>query len=346
MSDSSDEDVCIEVPYSKRPNWADIKPIYQDDETNDIVRIAYTDTFKDVFDYFRAVLKLNEKSERAFELSKDAALLNPANYTVWYYRRLLIKELNMDLNEELEFITHVIRSNPKNYQVWQHRRNIVELLNDPSQELLFTRQILNKDSKNYHAWQYRQWAIRKFNLWDTELEFINSLLDVDIRNNSAWNQRYFLISNTNELNGSMSTEVLNKEIEFCLEKIDKCVDNESSWNYLRGLVTHLGSISTSENAYTAYPNKVIEFCMNKVRSEREDQKSPFLTAFLVDYNYLKAKDLLKLDALDQANNESLKSLVKTSIEMLESLACKYDVIRVNFWNYLISKWKKEFAQFV
>ena len=191
--------------------------------------------------------------------------------------------------------------------------------------------------------QYRQWAIRKFNLWDTELEFINSLLDVDIRNNSAWNQRYFLISNTNELNASMSAEVLNKEIAFCLEKIDKCVDNESSWNYLRGLVTHLCSISTSESACSAYPDKVVEFCMNKARSEREDHKSPFLTAFLVDYNFLKAKDLLKLD---KADNETLKSLVTTSIEMLESLARKYDVIRVNYWNYLISKWQKEFAQFV
>ncbi len=149
----------------------------QDDETNEIVRIAYTDTFKDVFDYFRAILQLNEKSQRAFELSKDAALLNPANYTVWYYRRLLIKELNIDLAGELDFITNVIRCNPKNYQVWQHRRNVVELLKDPSQELQFTNQILKKDSKNYHAWQYRQWVIKTYGMWADELEFINQLLD-------------------------------------------------------------------------------------------------------------------------------------------------------------------------
>lgn len=141
------------------------------------MRIAYTDSFKDVFDYFRAILKLNEKSERAFQLSKDATLLNPANYTVWYYRRILIKELNLDLTEELDFITNIIRSNPKNYQVWQHRRNIIENLNDPSQELQFTQQILKKDSKNYHAWQYRQWVIKRFELWKDELEFIDSLLD-------------------------------------------------------------------------------------------------------------------------------------------------------------------------
>jgi protein farnesyltransferase/geranylgeranyltransferase type-1 subunit alpha len=68
------------------------------------VRIAYTEQFKDVYEYFRAILKANEKSDRAFELTKDAALLNPANYSVWYYRRILIKELNKDLNEELDFV--------------------------------------------------------------------------------------------------------------------------------------------------------------------------------------------------------------------------------------------------
>jgi len=29
MSDSSEEEIAIETPYSKRPEWADIKPIFQ-----------------------------------------------------------------------------------------------------------------------------------------------------------------------------------------------------------------------------------------------------------------------------------------------------------------------------
>lgn len=117
---------------------------------------------KDVYDYFRAILSKQEKSLRAFQLTKDALKLNAANYTVWQYRREIIQELDLDLESELNYSEELIVRNPKNYQVWHHRRVIVEWKEDPSQELRLTENILRMDGKNYHAWQHRQWAITTY----------------------------------------------------------------------------------------------------------------------------------------------------------------------------------------
>lgn len=227
---------------------------------------------RSTMDYFRAVLHKDERSLRAFNLTTEVIQLNPANYTVWYFRRyafaslyfasvrispsifcsLCIEKLKeqVDLRKELEFVTEVALDNPKNYQIWHHRRCVVELLQDPSAELEFSAELIDDDSKNYHAWSYRQWALKRFNLWENEMNFTDKLIKQDFRNNSAWNQRYFVLSNTTQ----MDKESRTKEIEyataclnqfFCLLVSDmsrryamsmvlKAPNNASPWNYMKG----------------------------------------------------------------------------------------------------------------
>ncbi|XP_015608387.1 protein farnesyltransferase/geranylgeranyltransferase type-1 subunit alpha-like, partial [Cephus cinctus] len=237
MSDSSDDEVNGGeeirdpwIPYKDKEEWKDVTPLPQDDGPHPIVAIAYTNKFKDVYDYFRAILKSGEKSERALALTVDCVSLNPANYTVWQYRREILKALGKDLKKELTYVDVVIKHNSKNYQVWHHRRVIVEWLQDASEELAFTEDILRKDAKNYHAWQHRQWCMKTFNLFDMELTYVERLLQEDVRNNSAWNQRYFVLSNTTKF----ESDVIEQEVDFALNKITLVKGNESAWNYLRG----------------------------------------------------------------------------------------------------------------
>uniref|UniRef100_A0A0A9Z7A1 Protein farnesyltransferase/geranylgeranyltransferase type-1 subunit alpha n=1 Tax=Lygus hesperus TaxID=30085 RepID=A0A0A9Z7A1_LYGHE len=292
------------VFYCDRPDWKDVTPVKQEEGPSPVVSIAYNAKFKDVYDYMRAVLKSNEISERAFHLTKDALELNPANYTVWQYRRLLLKELKKDLREEFQYVSQLIDEYPKNYQIWHHRMVMVEWMNDPSMELEFLKEVLYNDPKNYHAWKHRQWVIKTFNLFDNELEYTESLIRDDLRNNSAWNQRYFVILHTGKLS---DPDQIRKEISFALKAILKTTLNESAWNYMRGLLIHMEE--------GVLESEVVEFCEKLYAS---GNKSPHLLGMLID---------MAIEGDDPKQHER-------ALQLCSELANRYDHVRAKYWNYM------------
>ena len=83
----------------------DLDQFQKDEGRKEVVNIDFSSKFKLTFGLFQEALKRNEISERTLNLTKACIFLNPANYTVWYFRRIILFELEKDLNEEINFIS-------------------------------------------------------------------------------------------------------------------------------------------------------------------------------------------------------------------------------------------------
>lgn len=304
------------ISYRTKPEWKDVEPISIKTQSS-IMDIKYTPRYEEAFSYFRAMLVLDELSERSLALTADCLELQKSNFSVWYFRRRILKKLTHHLLNELPYVEKIIENEPKNYQVWHHRKTIVEWLKDGSQDKQLTASVLTSDNKNYHAWQHRQWLVKEFNLWEGELEFTESHLAMDIRNNSAWNHRFYVIKETRRYEDIIWIE---DELKNVRKRIEQLPNNESSWSYLRGLLMLLYNSLTSHE-------ETRKFCDNLYT----DKKccSPQLLAFILDMIHEELTKSTK-SARTQIDKDALKSKANQLCETLSQI----DKVRSRYWTYI------------
>lgn len=310
--DSSSQDY---DSYGTRPEWVDVKPISIKTESS-IMDIKYTKRYEEAFGYFRAMLVRDELSQRSLDLTADCIELQRSNFSVWYFRRRILRVLGHRLRDELAFVEKVIENEPKNYQVWHHRKTIVEWLKDGSQDKQLTASVLSVDNKNYHAWQHRQWVIKEFGLWEGELDFTDAQIAMDARNNSAWNHRYFVVKETRRYD---DLEWIEEELRHVHKRIEQLPNNESSWSYLRGL------LKLTFNSLVSH-QETREFC-DKLQTDK-NCRSPQLLAFILD---------MICERLSKSSLQTDKDYLKSEARELCNTLSRIDQVRSRYWNYIASK---------
>lgn len=269
-----------------------------------ICSINYSPLFKEIMSIYRTLLKNNEYSQRALDLTTILIQLNSADYSAWFYRRNIIKNLsNYDLKNEYEFIDQLGDSVVKNYQVWGHRQFLVSKTQNFLEELKFTDEMLEDDNKNYHCWSHRVWICEHFDCWINEIEYTAKMIEMDVRNNSAWSHRFFGMKKLNFINES---EMMKEEMKFVEKTLKQSSNNESVWTYLTGLYEQTGNEEVKKN--------IEEFVMKIV------EQRPFCT-----YSKICFVSLFK-------HHEK-------TIEIVNELKDRLDMAHASYWDWYLKQLK-------
>jgi len=342
----------------------DLKPVPQDDGPNPVCQIDYSPAFTAAYDYLRAVLRTNEQSPRALQLSHLCLTLNPANYTVWHFRRLCLRAISSTslttgssttssatavqhqtdpalIQSDLELAAALGGTNPKNYQLWYHRRALLEQVVDTDTlladylpaELDYIHSVLQQDGKNYHAYSHRQWIVKAVNdkdVWNRELDFCDALIQADPRNNSAWNQRWFAVHHAASRPTQTSLDLVTavQEIDYAIAgaRLDPC--NESPWRYLIGLVREQVYNTTNNNNDT---NTNTATAMDTLLTTCID-KTLSVRAVLQEAGRDPATcSNLSSALVDLLEFQASVPALEQAVVLADGLAEEYDLIRKTYW---------------
>jgi protein farnesyltransferase/geranylgeranyltransferase type-1 subunit alpha len=317
--------------------FSDVTPVPQDDGPAAVAQIDYSQDFVTAFNYFRAVLQADERSKRALQLTALCLEFNPANYSVWHYRRLCLEAVGPltaeRLEQERQLAAELGGENPKNYQIWYHRRALMERLVEQGpkevwmefcrKEMEYTAQVFGDDTKNYHSWCYRQWVVKTMNLeevWNGELEFAGKLILEDVRNNSAWNQRWFAAHRGN-LQQALSADTATTEADYALAGAGMDPYNESPWRYLIAVLKEQVKNTKDQekiaNLLAEYQEKVVAVKSVLQDAGKDPEACPNLNSVIVD--------LLEW----KGDPDSLQA----AMDLTEKLANELDPVREKYWKF-------------
>lgn len=159
---------------------------------------------------------------------------NPEYYTVWNYRRQVLRH---------QFSKNLTTGESPEDNVTQNAQLI-------KRDLLFLIPLLRSFPKCYWIWNYRLWLLdearrllppphaRQF--WEEELALVGKMLTLDSRNFHGWGYRRLVVETLKKLaTTDESQDITKKEFEYAKKMVSANLSNFSAWHYRTKLLLRL-----------------------------------------------------------------------------------------------------------
>ncbi|KAI9307280.1 hypothetical protein BJ944DRAFT_197913 [Cunninghamella echinulata] len=208
--------------------------------------------------------KVNEKSfdKETLLLTTQILRMNPDFYSVWNWRRLVLKNgillhkistktatiANTDSTEEVSTSTEETTAIPTTITD-ENDNDDIENKNQEvyKQELDLFMQLIRINPKSYWLWNHRVWCLENMPKpdWNGELYLVNKMLTLDSRNFHGWSYRRYVARQLCNSTPDVNT-ILNKEYDFTTEKIKQSFSNYSAWHQRSQLLPRIVSSMTEK----------------------------------------------------------------------------------------------------
>ncbi|CAL8580385.1 Rab geranylgeranyltransferase [Xanthoria parietina] len=256
--------------------------------------------------------------------------LNPEYYTIWNYRRLLLRS----------FFEGAIPSTSNNKNDSTEHGTVQQYITD---DLAFLLPLLRKFPKCYWIWNYRLWLLAEaarllpspvvYQLWQKELGLVGKMLTLDSRNFHGWGYRRQVVSALEELSvamGSASASMTEHEFVYTTKMIESNLSNFSAWHRRSKLIPRLLSERNASHAERReFLEKELELVQRALWADPDskDQSLWFYHQYLIS-NFKPScspqADAIIPDLPDADKLAYLQAQIEDLLEMLDGAeTCKW-----------------------
>lgn len=193
-------------------------------------------------DFYFPKIRKRQFTRELLDLTSKLLTQNPEYYTIWNYRRIIIRHLfDESRNESFVSSPTVHKCKPSN--------DIADLI---TADLTFLFPLLRKFPKCYWIWNYRLWLLEEaskllpannsIEFWLQELDLVGKMLNLDSRNFHGWGYRRMVVAalESNQSRIKQPPQSLTEqEFQYTTRMIEANLSNFSAWHNRSKLIPRL-----------------------------------------------------------------------------------------------------------